>query len=163
MASALATKLCHEIIPGSVAGCMLTKLTYYPYTCKPEDVLKEQQDMGATLAFSDVQVSGEYTAYLKASPWGWQIDLTGLLISSVDLYDRYRLPLFIVENSLGTYDKVKPDGSIQDDSRIHYRAEHIRAMQDAVALEGVALDGVERMGYTCWGGASTWCPTLPIR
>ena len=28
VASALATKLCHEIIPGSQVGCMLTKLTY---------------------------------------------------------------------------------------------------------------------------------------
>lgn len=42
VASALATKLCHEIIPGAKVGCMLTKLTYYPYTCKPEDVLKAQ-------------------------------------------------------------------------------------------------------------------------
>ncbi len=39
VASALATKICHEIVPDSKVGCMLTKLTYYPYTCKPEDVL----------------------------------------------------------------------------------------------------------------------------
>lgn len=45
---------------------MLTKLTFYPYTCRPEDVLKAQQDMRATLAFADVQVFGRYPAYLKA-------------------------------------------------------------------------------------------------
>lgn len=208
VASALATKLCHEIIPDSKVGCMLTKLTFYPYTCKPEDVLKAQQDMRATLAFADVQVFGEYPAYLKAlykrknisiqkemgddeilksypvdfisfsyyssscsavdttgldvaegntcaaiknpylkaSPWGWQIDPTGLRISMVDLYDRYRLPLFIVENGLGTHDKVEADGSIQDDYRIHYMAEHIKTMYDAVVE-----DGVDLMGYTCWG------------
>lgn len=43
---------------------MLTKLTYYPYTCKPEDVLKAQQDMRATYCYSDTQVFGEYPAYL---------------------------------------------------------------------------------------------------
>lgn len=84
--------------------------------------------------------------YLKASPWGWQIDPTGLRISMVDLYDRYRLPLFIVENGLGTLDKVEEDGSIQDDYRIHYIKEHIKTMYDAMVE-----DGVELMGYTTWG------------
>ena len=43
---------------------MLTKLTYYPYTCKPEDVLQAQQDMRSTYCYSDTQVFGEYPAYL---------------------------------------------------------------------------------------------------
>ena len=64
VASALATKICHEIIPGSMVGCMLTKLTYYPYTCKPEDVLAAQQKMRSTYAYSDTQVFGVYPAYL---------------------------------------------------------------------------------------------------
>ncbi|WP_270855243.1 glycoside hydrolase family 1 protein, partial [Longibaculum muris] len=66
VASALATKICHEKIPGSKVGCMLTKLTYYPYTCKPEDVLQAQQDMRSTYCYSDTQVFGEYPAYLLA-------------------------------------------------------------------------------------------------
>ncbi|MEG0548027.1 MAG: glycoside hydrolase family 1 protein, partial [Coprobacillus sp.] len=53
VASALATKICHEKIPGSKVGCMLTKLTYYPYTCKPEDILQAQQDMRSTYCYSD--------------------------------------------------------------------------------------------------------------
>lgn len=48
--------------------------------------------------------------------------------------------------SLGTFDKLEEDGTIQDDYRIHYMAEHIKAMYDAVPL-----DGVDLMGYTCWG------------
>ena len=64
----------------------------------------------------------------------------------VDLYDRYRLPLFIVENGLGTLDKVEEDGSIKDDYRIHYMKEHIKTMYDAMTE-----DGVELMGYTTWG------------
>ena len=34
VASALATKIAHEKNPDCKVGCMLTKLTYYPYTCK---------------------------------------------------------------------------------------------------------------------------------
>ncbi|MFV0394873.1 MAG: 6-phospho-beta-glucosidase [Coprobacillaceae bacterium] len=208
VASAIATKLCHEIIPESKVGCMLTKLTYYPYTCKPEDVLQAQQDMRSTYCYSDTQVYGEYPAYLLAkfrneglkiemreedlrimkeypvdfvsfsyyssscvakednglkktaantmtaiknphipsSDWGWQIDPIGLRVSMVDLYDRYRKPLFIVENGLGAHDKVEADGSIKDDYRIEYFEEHFKAMLDAIEY-----DGVECMGYTSWG------------
>lgn len=64
VASALATKFCHEIIPGSKIGCMITKQTYYPYTCRPEDVLEAQQDARKLYAFSDTQVFGEYPPYL---------------------------------------------------------------------------------------------------
>ena len=64
VASALATKICHEIIPNSKVGCMLTKLTYYPYTCRPEDVLATQQKMRSIYAYSDTQVFGEYPVYL---------------------------------------------------------------------------------------------------
>ena len=64
VASALAVKICHETIPDSKVGCMLTKLTYYPYTCKPEDVRKAQEIMRSTYCYSDAQVFGEYPRYL---------------------------------------------------------------------------------------------------
>lgn len=66
VASALATKICHEIIPESKVGCMITKLSYYPYTCKPEDILAAQQKMREIYAYSDTQVFGEYPAQLLA-------------------------------------------------------------------------------------------------
>lgn len=207
VASALATKICHEIISDSMVGCMLTKLTYYPYSCKPEDVLQAQQDMRGTYCYSDTQVFGEYPAYLLAkfknegveivkepgddevmkkypvdfvsfsyymsscsaassegldtavgntvtavknpylpsSEWGWQIDPIGLRISMVDLYDRYRKPLFIVENGLGAKDELI-DGKVHDDYRIDYLKQHCQAMYEAIHE-----DGVELMGYTTWG------------
>ena len=207
VASALATKICHEKIPGSKVGCMLTKLTYYPYTCKPEDVLQAQQDMRSTYCYSDTQVFGEYPAYLlskfkneninikmeaddleimkkypvdfvsfsyyssscvakqsdglkktaantmvaiknphiPSSDWGWQIDPIGLRVSCVDLYDRYRKPLFIVENGLGAKDELV-NGEIIDDYRIEYHREHFKEL-----LNAIEVDGVEVMGYTSWG------------
>ena len=84
--------------------------------------------------------------YLKASEWGWQIDPLGLRITLNSLYDRYQKPLFIVENGLGAVDTVKEDGTIDDSYRIEYLREHIKAMEDAVNI-----DGVELLGYTPWG------------
>ena len=211
VASALATKICHDIIPGSMVGCMLTKLTYYPYSCRPEDVLEAQQRMRAIYCYSDTQVFGEYPAYLLArfknqglnivmekndledmknypvdfisfsyymsscvaknteglattagntitaiknphlatSAWGWQVDPIGLRVSLVDLYDRYRKPLFIVENGLGAKEELVDDGNgsftVNDDYHIDYYKDHFKAMYDAIHE-----DGVELLGYTSW-------------
>lgn len=60
VASSLVTKLCHENIPGSQMGCMLTKLTCYPNTCKPEDVEKTLKRNLDNYFFADVQVFGKY-------------------------------------------------------------------------------------------------------
>ena len=51
--------------------------------------------------------------YLPSSEWGWQIDPIGLRVSLVELYDRYRKPLFIVENGLGAKDALV-NGKIHD-------------------------------------------------
>lgn len=60
VASALVTKKCHELIPGSQVGCMLTKLTTYPATAKPEDVLAAFNKNTMNYFCSDVQVKGQY-------------------------------------------------------------------------------------------------------
>ena len=83
--------------------------------------------------------------YLKASEWGWQIDAKGLRITMRELYDRYEIPLMIVENGLGAVDKVEEDGCINDDYRIDYLREHIKEMKIAVE------EGIELLGYTPWG------------
>lgn len=83
--------------------------------------------------------------YLKASDWGWQIDPTGLRYALNLLYDRYQIPLMVVENGLGAFDKLEEDGSIHDSYRIDYLREHIRQIGEAVK------DGVDLMGYTPWG------------
>src|SRR5699024_8494182 len=90
-------------------------------------------------------MEGVKNPYLKASDWGWEIDPIGLRISLNELYDRYQIPLFIVENGLGAYDKVEGDGIIQDDYRIDYMKEHIEQMGEAIK------DGVDLIGYTSWG------------
>ena len=87
---------------------------------------------------------GGYNPYLKQSQWGWQIDPIGLRIMLNKLYDRYKLPLFIVENGIGAEDTVE-NGKIHDDYRINYLQEHIDQMELAVTV-----DGVEVIGYLVW-------------
>ncbi|MBS7576125.1 MULTISPECIES: glycoside hydrolase family 1 protein [unclassified Enterococcus] len=90
-------------------------------------------------------LGGAKNPFLESSDWGWQIDPIGLRITLNELYDRYQVPLFIVENGLGAKDKIENDGTINDDYRIDYLARHIQAME--AALE----DGVDLLGYTPWG------------
>lgn len=83
--------------------------------------------------------------YLELSEWDWPIDPIGLRISLNKLYDRYQIPLFLVENGLGAKDELTEDGKIHDPYRIDYIKKHIIEMKEAIR------DGVELMGYTTWG------------
>ena len=91
-------------------------------------------------------LSGEKNPYLEVNEWGWQIDAQGLRYTMNRLYERYQIPLFIVENGLGNDDQIESDGMVHDDYRIDYLKQHIMEMKKAVEL-----DGVELMGYTPWG------------
>ncbi|MGE6627058.1 6-phospho-beta-glucosidase BglA [Bacillus pumilus] len=84
--------------------------------------------------------------YIKSSDWGWSIDPTGLRYTLNRFYDRYQIPLFIVENGFGAIDQVEEDGSIHDPERIQYLASHIEALKKAIKY-----DGVDLIGYTPWG------------
>lgn len=90
-------------------------------------------------------LAGVKNPFLEASEWGWEIDPIGLTIIMEKLYNKYKKPLFIVENGLGAKDRVEEDGSINDDYRIDYLKKHIFAMKEAID------NGVEVLGYTPWG------------
>ncbi|UUX35052.1 6-phospho-beta-glucosidase [Fundicoccus culcitae] len=84
--------------------------------------------------------------YLERSEWGWQIDPLGFRITMNELYGRYQLPLFVVENGLGAKDVPDENGYVEDDYRIEYLQKHIAEMKNAVEE-----DGVDLLGYTSWG------------
>ena len=83
--------------------------------------------------------------YLKSSDWGWQIDPKGLRYSLNKIYNRYQIPMMVVENGLGAVDTVEEDGTINDEYRIDYLRAHIEEMKNAIG------DGVDLIGYTPWG------------
>lgn len=89
--------------------------------------------------------SGQKNPYLKTSEWGWQIDAKGLQIALNEIYDRYQIPIMVVENGLGAVDELEKDKSVHDKYRISYLKEHIVHMMKAVQ------DGVDLIAYTPWG------------
>ena len=210
VASALATKVGHEINPEFKIGCMVLAMPTYPMTPKPEDVLAAREFENQNYLFSDIHVRGKYpkyiqrffkendinikfesgdkellaentvdfisfsyymssvqahnpenyqsgignllggiaNPYLESSEWGWQVDPIGLRIVLNNLYDRYQLPLFIVENGLGAKDVLIEDAdgpTVDDDYRIDYLKKHLQQVGEAIE------DGVELLGYTTWG------------
>lgn len=93
-------------------------------------------------------VEGLKNPYLEASEYGWQIDPLGLRTYMNDAWDRYQIPLLIVENGLGCHDDLVVDADghkhVDDDYRIEYLSRHIEAVHEAL------LDGVECWGYLPW-------------
>lgn len=88
---------------------------------------------------------GTPNPYLKTSAWGWQIDPTGFRYTLNELWDRYQVPLFPVENGLGAKDELTAEETIHDPYRMAYLKLHVEALLEAIK------DGVEIMGYTWWG------------
>nr|WP_330404766.1 6-phospho-beta-glucosidase [Clostridioides difficile] len=77
--------------------------------------------------------------YLKTSDWGWNIDPVGLRFYLNQLYDKYELPIFIVENGFGAEDVLKSDNTVDDGYRIEYLASHIREMKRPLKLMELML------------------------
>ncbi len=114
-------------------------ISYYTSRCAAMD-LTDKEITGANV------LKTVKNPYLPTTPWGWQIDPTGLRITLNTLYDRYEKPLFIVENGLGAEDIPDSSGRINDSYRIDYLKKHIQALKDAVEK-----DGVDLLGYLTWG------------
>ena len=80
---------------------------------------------------------------LEKTAFDWTIDPKGFRIMLNNMYDRYHVPIMVVENGLGTYDQIK-DGKVEDDYRIEYLSKHIEQLKLAVE------DGVDVIGYLTW-------------
>lgn len=91
--------------------------------------------------FSDVE-----NPYLSVSDWGWTIDPIGLRIALNRMYDRYQLPLFIVECGIGMEDVLDERYEVHDLERIRYLEAHIKEMQKAIDI-----DRVDVFGFLTWG------------
>ncbi len=63
VASALATKVGHEINPDFKIGCMILSMPVYPMTSHPLDTLAVRQFERENYLFADVHVRGKYPAF----------------------------------------------------------------------------------------------------
>ncbi len=65
VASALATKIAHEMMPQAKVGCMILSMPIYPLTPAPEDVTAVMEADHQNDFFGDVHVRGRYPGYMK--------------------------------------------------------------------------------------------------
>jgi 6-phospho-beta-glucosidase len=65
VASALSTKIAHEVNPENKVGCMLAGGQFYPYTCNPDDVWLAMNKDRENLMFIDIQARGHYPRYAQ--------------------------------------------------------------------------------------------------
>ena len=114
-----------------------TSLSYYA-----SDVVTVHEGAGAA---SGNMTTGCANEYLEKTEYGWQIDPLGLRIALNMIWDRYNLPIMVVENGLGCSDNLEEDGRVHDPYRIEYLVRHVEALEQA------ADDGVDVFGYTWWG------------
>ncbi len=88
----------------------------------------------------------EANRFLDASAWGWTIDPLGFRNLITKLYDQYQTPVFPIENGIGLNEQWDGQHMIEDDQRIAYHQAHIKAMKDAMLI-----DGAQVLGYLGWG------------
>ncbi|MBZ9608848.1 glycoside hydrolase family 1 protein [Clostridium estertheticum] len=64
VASAMAVKIGHEMIPGAKFGCMILGVPNYPLTPHPSDVIEAMKQDRENLYFADVHARGAYPKYM---------------------------------------------------------------------------------------------------
>lgn len=64
VASALATRIAHEMMPQAKVGCMILSMPVYPLTPAPDDVIAAMKAEHQNDFFGDVHVRGRYPGYM---------------------------------------------------------------------------------------------------
>lgn len=116
-------------------------ISYYSSDCATSDKSKIVNARGNI-------ASAIKNPYLHKNEYGYQIDPVGLRYILNQLYDRYQLPIFIVENGIGAKDTLIKDDNgeytVHDTYRIDFLRQHLLQVSEALH------DGVKVLGYTSW-------------
>lgn len=135
-----------DFAPNDAATLAQLKSDFLSFSYYSSNTISAAEITEETPIYLYPEVSGRPNPHLEATEWDWQIDPTGFRIILRDIFNRYHLPVFPIENGIGVIEKLPEEGLIQDDYRIEYHRTHLQAMKDAIFL-----DGVDCMGYLGWG------------
>ena len=83
------------------------KVDYIGFSYYMTNAVKADVKNDTTQATDGSSSNSVPNPYVKASEWGWQIDPVGLRYALVTMYERYEIPLFIVENGFGDIDCIE--------------------------------------------------------
>ena len=119
------------------------KVDYFGFSYYMSTTVNYESTIDLTSTVEAANIHSVDNPYLTATKWGWTIDPEGLRYIMNAVYERYEIPLFIVENGFGAIDEFV-DGTVHDQDRINYLKKHIIQMKKAV-------EEVDLLGYTTWG------------
>lgn len=135
------------IKPGDVELLSAVNPDFMSLTYYMSSAIDASKGDDASTPLESIQASNPYC---ETTEWGWTIDPYGFKHFLEDFYQRYNLPILILENGMGARDILEKDGTINDSYRIKYLAEHINKMREAVE------DGVDIIGYLTWSATDLY-------
>ena len=95
-----------------------------------------------------MKIRGMVNPYIEKTDWNFPIDAEGLRLVLNSFYERYNVPLIIVENGIGAAEQLAKDENgnvtVNDDYRIDYLQKHINQVKCAID------DGVDVFGFLSW-------------
>lgn len=105
---------------------------YSPIYCKA--------DAGALLGFAFAHPP----AHLDRTGIGWPIEPDAFRATLITIADRYRLPIYVLENGYGGPEQLDASGQIKDLARVEYLNAYTQAMRAAIDA------GADVRGYFVW-------------
>jgi beta-glucosidase len=122
---------------GDVA-CIRERLDWFGLNHYSPVFLKADPDAALGFGF------GERPPEIPLTPYGWPIMPGSFRDALLQVAERYALPIYVLENGLGSYEKPDESGAVIDRERIAYLRAYIGAMNDAASA------GADIRGYFVW-------------
>lgn len=135
-----------DVLPEDAAVMAQMTADFLAFSYYRTDTLNADKIPAGTSPNRYLNYGGEQNRFLTANEWHWTIDPLGFRTLMSDVYSRYHVPVFPIENGIGLREMWDGEHEIADDTRIAYHRDHIQAMKDAMFE-----DGVDVLGYLGWG------------
>lgn len=135
-----------DILPEDQAVLAQIKTDFLAFSYYRSDTLNADKIPVGTAPNDYLVYGNEVNRFLEQTAWNWSIDPLGFRYALTDLYNRYQLPVFPIENGIGLRENWDGQTLIQDDRRIAYLKQHIQALKDAMFKDGAKI-----LGYLGWG------------
>lgn len=135
-----------NILPGELETIKKQKNDFLSFSYYASSTISAEKIPAGTVPNNYMDYGKVDNPYIDTTEWNWQIDPLGFRDVLNKMYQRYRLPVFPIENGIGVQEEWDGIHEIADDYRIDYHKKHLKALFDAINE-----DGVEVMGYLGWG------------
>ena len=135
-----------QVLPGELDTISAMTSDFLAFSYYASTTVNSKKIPTGTVPNYYLAYGGQNNPYIDTTEWNWQIDPLGFRDIMNKMYQRYQLPIFPIENGIGVKEEWDGKNPIEDDYRIDYHKEHLKAMYQAMYI-----DGVETLGYLGWG------------